>query len=99
MSRSQALCEIVGEAKELSKVLPRVAWYGFGSCFRGHPAFSDIDILVVCSTAAEAIFIRAHIVELYTRWPLHLVIMTEDEEAETGFVASEDCMLLWASKP
>lgn len=95
MSRSQALSDIIGEARSLSIALPRVAWYGFGSYFRGQPAFCDIDILVVCRMPAEADFIRAHTAELCARWPLHLVIMTEDEEVETGFVASQDCKLLW----
>jgi predicted nucleotidyltransferase len=91
MSQDQAKYEIVGEARALSKVLPRIAWYGFGSYFRGQSAFQDIDVLVVCDTTEEAIFVRAHTAELCARWPLHLVIMTQDEAAETGFVATESC--------
>jgi hypothetical protein len=100
MSQDRTLYEIVGEAQAISKTLPRVAWYGFGSYFRRQSVFSDIDILVVCRTPAEALLIRTHTVDLCARWPLHLIIMTEDEEAETGFVASEKCKLLWgASSP
>ncbi len=75
------------------------AWYGFGSYFRGQAAFSDIDILVVCRTTASSTFIRARTVELCARWPLHLVIMTEDEEAEANFLASAGCKLLWRLQP
>jgi hypothetical protein len=91
MSRDEVLLEIIGEARGLSLVLPRIAWYGFGSYFRGESAFQDIDVVAVCHTAEEAIFIRAHAATLCARWPLHLVIMTQDEAAETRFVANEDC--------
>jgi hypothetical protein len=94
MSRDEVLHEIVGEARALSEVFPRVAWYGFGSYFRGQPAFQDVDVLVVCHTTEEAIFIRAHAANLCAQWPLHLVIMTEDEAAETRIVATENCQKL-----
>jgi hypothetical protein len=42
MSREEALCEIIREARAISKALPRAIWYGFGSFFRGGAAFSDI---------------------------------------------------------
>ena len=90
-----ALYEIVDEARALSASLPKAAWYGFGSHFRGQPTYSDIDILVVCRTPAEAIAIRAKSAQICARWPLHLLIMTEDEAVETKFVATQGCERLW----
>lgn len=95
MSLDYAVAKIVEEARALSAELPRVSWYGFGSCFHGEPPYADIDILVVCQTVTEAISIRAKSREICARWPVHLLIMTKDEEAETGFVAAQSCRPLW----
>ena len=97
MRLDEALPEILQEANRIACDLPEAAWYGFGSYFKGQDSFGDIDILVVCPTAADAIVIRAKTEGLCARWPLHLVLMTEDEQRETGFVASEGCMMLHAA--
>ena len=94
MTRDQPLREILEEAKRFARRLPEAVWYGFGSYFKGQDSFGDIDVLVVCPTTTDAIFVRAETESICTRWPLHLVIMTEDEQAETGFVASEGCIVL-----
>ena len=94
MRRDEALLDILHEAKHLSHDLPRATWYGFGSYFGGQESFCDIDILVVCPTNADASFVREKTEDICARWPLHLVIMTEDEQEETSFVASEGCRIL-----
>ena len=94
MNSDEALVDILLEAKRITANLPRTVWYGFGSYFRRQDAFGDIDVLVVCSTPADAIVLRKNMNEICMRWPLHLLIMTEDEERETDFVASQECVLL-----
>jgi hypothetical protein len=97
MRLDEALSEILQEAKRIACDLPGVAWYGFGSYFEGQDSFGDIDILVICPTTADAIIVRSKTEDLCARWPLHLVIMTEDEQRETSFVASEGCTILQAA--
>jgi predicted nucleotidyltransferase len=97
MRLDEALSEILQEAKRIACDVPGAAWYGFGSYFKGQDSFGDIDILVICPTTADSIVIRTKTADLCARWPLHLVIMTEDEQRETGFVASEGCMMLRAA--
>ena len=79
----------------LREELPSINWYGFGSYFKGQLVFGDIDILVVCRSPQEATKIRTQTAKLCERWPLHLLIMTEDEALETNFIAAENCKLLW----
>jgi predicted nucleotidyltransferase len=97
MTRDEALQDILEEAKQLARRFPKAAWYGFGSYFKGQDSFGDIDVLVVCATTTDTIFVRAETESICARWPLHLMIMTEDEQAETGFVASESCIMLHAA--
>ena len=94
MRLDEALAEILHEVKRITCDLPGVAWYGFGSYFKGRDSFGDIDILVICPRAADAIVVRSKTGDICARWPLHLVIMTEEEEKETSFVASEGCVIL-----
>jgi predicted nucleotidyltransferase len=94
MRQDEVLIDILQEAQRLARDVPEAAWYGFGSYFKGQVAFSDIDILIVCPTIADSIVVRAKTEEICLRWPLHLLIMTEYEQTETGFVASEECVML-----
>src|SRR5205085_10216248 len=94
MRDEEPIIDLLRDAQELGADLPRVAWYGFGSYFRGQQLFGDIDILVVCPTTADALLIRAKTEEICLRWPIHLVIMTEREQSETNFVILEGCVML-----
>jgi hypothetical protein len=89
-----AITEILQEIERITRGLPEASWYGFGSYFNKQGAFGDIDILVVCSNNRDAATIRANTENICASWPLHLVIMTEDEQRETGFVAFERCVIL-----
>jgi hypothetical protein len=97
MRVDEARSEILQEAKRIACDLPGVAWYGFGSYFKARDSFGDIDILVVCPTTADAIVVRSRTAILCALWPVHLVIMTGEEQKETGFVTSEGCIVLQAA--
>jgi hypothetical protein len=73
-----------------------VSWYGFGSFFTGSDSFSDIDLLAVCSTVEETSAIRVKMISVCREWPVHLLIMTESEAAETNFIKSQLCIPLTA---
>jgi uncharacterized protein (DUF302 family) len=94
MRFDEALVEILKEVEQIGFDVPNAVWYAFGSYFKGQNAFSDIDILITCPTTADAILIRTKTEDICARWPLHLVIMTDDEQKETGFIESEGCVLL-----
>jgi hypothetical protein len=94
MRGDEALLSVLQEAKQLACHLPEAVWYGFGSYFNGQRSFGDIDILIVCRTTKDAIIVRAKMGDVCAYWPLHLLIMTDDEEAETTFVASQGCIML-----
>jgi hypothetical protein len=98
MRTDKALSEILLEIDRIASVLPGATWYGFGSYFNEQGPFGDIDILVTCPTTADAILIREQAEDLCDQWPLHLVIMTEDEQRETGFVSSQGCVRLHAAE-
>ena len=89
--------DIMKAVMENGRVKSPVRWYGFGSYFKGDEAFSDIDLLAVCSNAEDAGMLRSRMREVCEQWPVHLVIMTEYEAAETDFVASEGCIPLASS--
>ncbi len=95
MRSDEVVSDVLQEAKRLACDFPGGTWYGFGSFFKGQIPFGDIDILVVCATAAHAMFIRSNTEDLCARWPLHLLVMTENEQTETGFVGFEGCTLLY----
>jgi hypothetical protein len=94
VTNDDVVVDIVYEARRLAPLAHKATWYGFGSYFQGK-SFSDIDVLIVCLTTEDAIVMRAATVELCMRWPIHLMIMTEDEQSETDFVGSERCVELY----
>lgn len=69
-------------------------WYGFGSFFSDGKCFSDVDLLVVCASPEEGLLIHELCRELWSEWPVDLLILTEAEEAETSFVEKQGCIRL-----
>ena len=80
--------------RAISALAPRAAWYGFGSYFSDSKTFSDIDVLAVCDSVEDAVFVRALASTLTEQWPLHLLLMSEHEAAETNFVSTQQCIVL-----
>ena len=94
MTTSSILAEILNTLAGLQKKLPNTKWYGFGSFFHGRSSFNDIDLLAVCSDANEVFSVRNSVYELSLAWPIHLIVMTDREEAETEFIFRQGCRLL-----
>lgn len=94
MMISSLLAEILNTLAGLQEKLPNTKWYGFGSFFQGQSSFNDIDLLAVCCDAREVLSVRRALYELSAAWPIHLIIMTDSEEAETEFIFRQGCQLL-----
>ena len=98
MIRSTPYFEVLTTLIDLRGNFPTTEWYGFGSFFNREGSFSDIDILAICSDENEALGIRGALSELATAWPIHLIVMTENEEIETNFIVRQGCSLLVGAK-
>lgn len=73
--------------------------YLFGSALRQDIAWTDIDILVVCEMGEDADFVRATLADICGNFPIDLLIMTAEEEAEFDFIRSESCRWLASNTP
>jgi hypothetical protein len=71
----------VGEAK----------WYWFGSTRNNLSDAADIDLVVVCENHTIADEIRRLVDSDQLTRPIHLSILTQEEEAEVHFVKSQGC--------
>lgn len=74
-------------------------WFGFGSFFFSRKHFSDVDLLVVCETQEDGLLIHQLCRELWTEWPVDLLIMTQAEEADTSFIVKWGCIPLLEGIP
>lgn len=79
-----ALTALVGQ---LGSVAADTEWYLFGSMDREEEFSSDVDLLILCKTAAQADALRAAIDPDQLGRPIDLSLMTFDEEREIGAVA------------
>jgi hypothetical protein len=93
-ARGRPHLELLERLAELSVRYPRISWYGFGSFFSSDCSFNDIDLLAVCTCDSEPSVLRSALDDLLVAWPIHLTIMTVEEEAETKFVTLQRCQRL-----
>lgn len=90
--RDEWRVRVESELCRISTSLPAVEWYLFGSFAANHAASSDIDVLAVHPRSVDSRLVRAESACLCTDLPVHLLIMTDDEERELNFVASQRCV-------
>jgi hypothetical protein len=83
------------EAKRVRKIAPSAVWYLFGSVLRAFEAAADFDLLIVCDSDETVARVRYHLREVCARLPLHLMLVTQSEEAEIGFIVGEGCVQLY----
>jgi len=69
----------------------RVRLYLFGSAAHSNVPWSDIDALTVCSSDDDTTLTRLSLANICQQFPIDLLIMTVDEEAEFNFVLNERC--------
>ena len=75
------------EAERLGRVAEGSEWFLFGSVARDEVTAADVDLMILCVDAAQADAIRAGLDGADLPLPLHLSMMTFDEEASCGAVA------------
>lgn len=68
------------------KEVPNATLFVFGSYITRATCPSDIDVLALCETNAEADAIRRAFYAFGSALPFHLTILTRSEEAESGFI-------------
>lgn len=80
------------EILRVSKLVRDTKWYLFGSLLRTPQKAVDIDILVLYRSDDTAKMIRGELRETTLRFPIHLLFLSECDEAELDFIDSEQCV-------
>ena len=77
--------------------------YLFGSARRAEPQVNDVDLLVVYRAGLEKDAGRTirrpveRALEAKFHLPVHLLLLSENEVKQTGFVETEDAVEVWPS--
>jgi hypothetical protein len=72
--------------------------YLFGSALHPDSVWSDVDILIVCEVDKDGRLARDTLSDLCMLYPIHLIIMTSQEETEFDFIRSENCQRIATSR-
>jgi predicted nucleotidyltransferase len=79
------------EAERIAALVPGIRWYLFGSFARNAVVYADIDLLATCPSHEKARLVRAEMTELCKRLPIHLLLMTFEEDRQLGFTHTQAC--------
>lgn len=82
-------------AEHISRSGSAATWYLFGSIIRSTYSARDVDLLVVCDNHDTATMVRGILRRPCLCIPLHIVLLTTEEETELGFIESEDCVEIY----
>lgn len=91
MTNSEALQRLKIEVASVGQDVPATTWFLFGSAAVDTPLPSDVDVLVLCPGDEEAIAVRRRVADLCLRFPVHLLVVTQQEERELDFIATQSC--------
>lgn len=92
MTPEQLASEVRSIAVKVNERVGSARWYLFGSASEDPSAAADVDVLVVCKSDTDADAIRCLVDASEFYRPLHLSILTEDEEREIGFAERQGCV-------
>lgn len=92
MNQHRLVALLSTEARRVRETVPDTTWYLFGSAARGCERAQDIDILVLCESHEAVALVRHALQEACMRLPLHLFLITRDEESELRFIRSQGCV-------
>jgi hypothetical protein len=87
-----ALRALHDEFHRIRRRVPTSRWFFFGSITTTKRPVGDIDLLVICETAADCIAARADLTSICAQFPIHLLLMTRSEEAELRFIQGESAV-------
>jgi len=86
-SPEELVVDIVrNEMARIMELAPRSRWYLFGSITSNKRPVSDIDLLVVCESSEDCAKVRGGLAAVCAKFPIHLLLMTQVEEAEVNFI-------------
>jgi len=83
------------EAAVVARHVPNTAWFLFGSAAVDITSAADIYLLIMCSVDEDAMAVRHKLAELCLKLPLHLLLMTREEERELNFIARQSCRKIY----
>jgi predicted nucleotidyltransferase len=95
MTNSELLERLRSEVVSIGQEVPNTTWFLFGSAALGAPAPSDVDVLVLCSGDEEAMAVRYRLADACLRFPLHLLVLTQEEERELDFIETQSCRRIY----
>jgi hypothetical protein len=95
MTREELITLLCAEARRINELTPEAIWYLFGSTLEPFEHAADTDLLVVCDTNEAISLVRDELRDACMCLPLHLFLLTRQEEDELGFIASEGCFQVY----
>lgn len=95
MSNDDLISAIKDLATGVTIGVGRADWYLFGSASAEVSKASDIDLVVICQSHAMADAIRRAVDRDQLERPIHLSILTEEEEQEIHFVERQACIRIF----
>ena len=95
MTRDELILSLRTEAERISKLSPDAVWYLFGSTLEAFERAADIDVLVLCASNYAVALVRHELQDACMSLPLHLVLLTREEEAELKFISMQGCVQVY----
>ena len=95
MTTDEIIERLRAEAAVVEKEVPNTAWFLFGSAAVDAASAVDIDLLILCPVDEDAMSVRRRLAELCLNFPLHLFLVTRDEELELNFIATQSCRRIY----
>lgn len=86
MTRAEVVASLRQLSASLSPIAHSTEWHLFGSVDRDEPDSKDIDLMIFCTSDAQADSLRQAINPDSLALPLHLSLMTFQEAAEIDAV-------------
>jgi len=83
------------EAQRISRLAAGTVWYVFGSTLGAFECAVDIDLLVLSDSDEAVSIVRHELRDACISLPLHLFLLTRDEEAELGFIVTQGCVQVY----
>ena len=91
MIRSQTISLLCELRRTLGASVDGSEWYLFGSVDRNEKDAADIDLLILCKSDAQADELRGLLDIDCFSIPLHLSLMTFEEDLEVGATLLQKC--------
>ena len=94
MTLNSIISDLREAAGLTSSLAPDARWYIFGSMLNDPKSASDIDVLIIYRPGTNTLKLREALSPLCVRMPVHLLLLSTDEEGELDFVKAEGCKLI-----